>query len=88
MLERADKTSRILDVKYFILLPSASDVGTFGVQPSRLVTPSRVVCVSAGASAKVGIAMRDIESLLYEANAPSSRRRQHLRRLLQADVSD
>ncbi len=28
MLERADKTSRILDVKYFILLRSANDVGT------------------------------------------------------------
>ncbi|MBD2104663.1 alpha-E domain-containing protein [Leptolyngbya sp. FACHB-261] len=28
VLERADKTSRILDVKYFILLPSARDVGT------------------------------------------------------------
>ena len=28
MLERADKTSRILDVKYFILLPSFADVGT------------------------------------------------------------
>ncbi len=28
MIERADKTSRILDVKYFILLPSPSDVGT------------------------------------------------------------
>jgi uncharacterized alpha-E superfamily protein len=28
LLERADKTSRILDVKYFILLPSARDVGT------------------------------------------------------------
>jgi uncharacterized alpha-E superfamily protein len=28
MLERADKTSRILDVKYFLLLPTASDVGT------------------------------------------------------------
>ena len=28
MLERADKTSRILDVKYFILLPSPADVGT------------------------------------------------------------
>ena len=28
MLERADKTSRILDVKYFLLLPSANDVGT------------------------------------------------------------
>ncbi|MGH7966309.1 MAG: alpha-E domain-containing protein [Candidatus Binatia bacterium] len=27
-LERADKTSRILDVKYFILLPSATDIGT------------------------------------------------------------
>jgi uncharacterized alpha-E superfamily protein len=27
-LERADKTSRILDVKYFILLPTVSDVGT------------------------------------------------------------
>ena len=27
-LERADKTTRILDVKYFILLPSVSDVGT------------------------------------------------------------
>jgi uncharacterized alpha-E superfamily protein len=27
-LERADKTSRLLDVKYFILLPSAADVGT------------------------------------------------------------
>ncbi len=27
MIERADKTSRILDVKYFILLPSVSDVG-------------------------------------------------------------
>jgi uncharacterized alpha-E superfamily protein len=27
-LERADKTSRILDVKYFMLLPSSSDVGT------------------------------------------------------------
>jgi uncharacterized alpha-E superfamily protein len=27
-LERADKTSRILDVKYFILLPSPGDVGT------------------------------------------------------------
>ncbi|MCE9556279.1 MAG: alpha-E domain-containing protein [Planctomycetes bacterium] len=26
--ERADKTSRILDVKYFILLPTVSDVGT------------------------------------------------------------
>ncbi len=28
MLERADKTSRILDVKYFILLPTAKLVGT------------------------------------------------------------
>jgi len=28
LLERADKTSRILDVKYFILLPSVADVGT------------------------------------------------------------
>jgi len=27
-LERADKTSRILDVKYFMLLPSLKDVGT------------------------------------------------------------
>ena len=27
-LERADKTSRILDVKYFMLLPSSTDVGT------------------------------------------------------------
>ena len=28
LLERADKTSRILDIKYFILLPSVDDVGT------------------------------------------------------------
>ncbi len=28
LLERADKTSRILDVKYFILLPAISDIGT------------------------------------------------------------
>ena len=28
MLERADKTSRILDVKYFILLPHVTDVGS------------------------------------------------------------
>jgi uncharacterized alpha-E superfamily protein len=28
LFERADKTSRILDVKYFILLPAVSDVGT------------------------------------------------------------
>ncbi|HVU89045.1 MAG TPA: alpha-E domain-containing protein [Pirellulales bacterium] len=28
LLERADKTSRILDVKYFILLPTIRDVGT------------------------------------------------------------
>lgn len=28
LLERADKTSRILDVKYFILLPTAMEVGT------------------------------------------------------------
>ncbi len=28
MLERADKTTRILDVKYFLLLPSIDDVGT------------------------------------------------------------
>lgn len=28
LLERADKTSRLLDVKYFILLPSVSEVGT------------------------------------------------------------
>jgi uncharacterized alpha-E superfamily protein len=27
-LERADKTSRILDVKYFLLLPTMADVGT------------------------------------------------------------
>ena len=27
MLERADKTSRILDVKYFVLLPDVQDVG-------------------------------------------------------------
>lgn len=27
-IERADKTSRILDVKYFLLLPKAEDVGT------------------------------------------------------------
>ena len=26
--ERADKTSRILDVKYYLLLPSVADVGT------------------------------------------------------------
>jgi len=28
MIERADKTSRILDVKYYLLLPQVSDVGT------------------------------------------------------------
>jgi uncharacterized alpha-E superfamily protein len=28
LLERADKTSRMLDVKYFILLPAVSDVGS------------------------------------------------------------
>ncbi len=28
LLERADKTARILDVKYFILLPSTTDVGS------------------------------------------------------------
>ena len=28
LVERADKTSRILDVKYYVLLPSVSDVGT------------------------------------------------------------
>jgi uncharacterized alpha-E superfamily protein len=28
LLERADKTSRILDVKYYILLPTVDDVGT------------------------------------------------------------
>jgi uncharacterized alpha-E superfamily protein len=28
VLERADKTSRILDVKYFLLLPTVTDVGT------------------------------------------------------------
>jgi uncharacterized alpha-E superfamily protein len=28
LVERADKTSRILDVKYFILLPTAAEVGT------------------------------------------------------------
>jgi uncharacterized alpha-E superfamily protein len=28
LLERADKTSRILDVKYFLLLPSITDIGT------------------------------------------------------------
>lgn len=28
LLERADKTSRMLDVKYFILLPTVSDVGS------------------------------------------------------------
>src|SRR5258708_23143602 len=28
LLERADKASRILDVKYFILLPDVADVGT------------------------------------------------------------
>ena len=28
LLERADKTSRILDVKYFILLPASTEVGT------------------------------------------------------------
>ena len=28
LLERADKTSRILDVKYFLLLPNPNDVGT------------------------------------------------------------
>lgn len=28
LLERADKTSRLLDVKYFILLPTVADIGT------------------------------------------------------------
>ncbi len=28
LLERADKTSRILDVKYFMLLPTVAEVGT------------------------------------------------------------
>ncbi len=28
LLERADKTSRILDVKYFMLLPNAAEIGT------------------------------------------------------------
>jgi uncharacterized alpha-E superfamily protein len=28
LLERADKSSRVLDVKYFLLLPDVSDVGT------------------------------------------------------------
>jgi uncharacterized alpha-E superfamily protein len=28
LLERADKTSRILDVKYYVLLPKIQDVGT------------------------------------------------------------
>jgi uncharacterized alpha-E superfamily protein len=39
LLERADKTSRILDVKYFILLPDIHDVGTTydGVQWAALL---------------------------------------------------
>jgi len=39
MLERADKTSRILDVKYYYLLPSVDDVGTAidGLQWSALL---------------------------------------------------
>src|SRR5262249_25115555 len=28
MIERADKTTRIVDMKYFILLPTVTDVGT------------------------------------------------------------
>ncbi|HMP90313.1 MAG TPA: alpha-E domain-containing protein [Kiritimatiellia bacterium] len=28
MIERADKTSRLIDVKYFLLLPSLADIGT------------------------------------------------------------
>ena len=63
-LERADKTTRILDVKYHILLPSASDVGGavdavdqpvvvgVGIEPI-----GRAVVVGVG----VGDGLRDLE---------------------------
>ena len=59
LLERADKTSRILDVKYYILLPDSRDVGTplDVVQWSALARnpPARWKCI---ASAKGGCCRR------------------------------
>ena len=54
LLERADKTTRILDVKYFILLPSVSDVGTpyDDVQWSAVLNPSAASrCTASGTGA-------------------------------------
>lgn len=54
MLERADKTSQMLDVKYYILLRSAADVGTpiDGLQwPPCSARPVRLRCIASGTGA-------------------------------------
>ena len=51
LLERADKTSRILDVKYFILLPKPTDVGTPSTTssgPRCCARPARSRCIASG----------------------------------------
>ena len=54
LLERADKTSRILDVKYFVLLPNVADVGTplDSIQWAALLKrPAPWKCIAAGMAA-------------------------------------
>ena len=60
-LERADKTSRILDVKYFMLLPSVSDVG-HAVRRHSLV-----------GRAEVGQRLRDVPEEVRPHHAPGRR---------------
>lgn len=75
LLERADKTSRILDVKYFILLPSAHDVGSSldVVQWSALLKSASALEMYRQARGRI-VPSRVVDFLVLDRNFPRSMR--------------
>ncbi len=73
LLERADKTSRILDVKYFILLPDASHIGTAVdvVQWAALLESTSALQMYRRASGRIEPG-RVVEFLVLNAKFPRS----------------
>ena len=76
MLERADKTSRILDVKYFLLLPTAADVGHARPTTSSgrrcCARPARSRCTASATAASRPIASSSSCCSTASSRAPSS----------------
>lgn len=73
MLERADKTSRILDVKYFLLLPTAADVGTTSddIQWAAVLRSASAFEMYRKAHGRIA-PERIVEFLLFEREFPRS----------------